>query len=80
MRRFFRPAAVASVCSPLSLIAAPSVTPARRAGPSPSNADSAVVTQTNDAAHESAAPAIDLRALTVTAPLSLRARRRSARP
>lgn len=68
MRRFFRPAAVATLLA-VALIAAPSVNRLAAQDHQPANADSAVVAQTNDVPHESAAPAIDLRALTVTAPL-----------
>jgi len=68
MRRFFRSADVATLLA-VALIAAPSVNRLAAQDHQPTNADSVVVTQVNDVAREGAAPTIDLRALTVTAPV-----------
>jgi hypothetical protein len=69
MRRFFRSADIATLLA-FALMAAPAVNRLAAQDHQPTNADSIVVTQSSDLSYESAAPTIDLRAITVSAPVA----------
>lgn len=67
MRRFFRSADLATLLA-VAVIAAPAVNRLAAQDSQPTNSDSAVIAYDSTVTHTNAAPKVDMRALTTTAP------------